>query len=573
MQCLGCVFHFQLHLQNHNSYIAVSASTPEEMSSFRSVVDVRGPLETLSRRWDSLDHDAVASMLHPMSVDTFIAEHWEKHWLHIRRGDTKWYQGLFQLDDIDYILRSDPRHLGSSAGIFKTDASRSPMQAQGAPPVVQSAAHPDASPTPGSKMFHEAFRDGRSFKVNGLERFWRPVGSLHWNVQSMWNYGVTSTLIASGPGGAALAPHFDFDEVFALQIFGKKTWYLAFPGPFPAPNYQDKHVGGDNTGEWLPPGHLQRLINRTVQERAGMQATRGRTGAAKRFIQVVLEPGDLLYLPRGTVHYTKARGDEGSAHITLGVDAGALAWGWGGLAQAALETAVQGALVHGPSRGFTPEHIGIAREALERHLFHASLTWPPGGQAREADSGKRSWLQQRALKLREGLPPGWLHNEGAIASSELAQGRFAEAVAVFGHLQQSGDSEEAGGALQLVQKRLGVVSLRDVLHQLGTRFIGTQAPMPWGRGFRPAKLLQSRARLVRRHRWAVARVCPGKGSNVVLEYDGEVHRFPAIYRAPLQLAIRRAVLQVNELHGLEQQDQLELAETLIRVGLFSHAPM
>ena len=49
-------------------------------------------------------------------------------------------------------------------------------------------------------------------QVNGLERFWRPVAALHWQLESRWNYVATTTFIASGPGGSALAPHFDFDE-------------------------------------------------------------------------------------------------------------------------------------------------------------------------------------------------------------------------------------------------------------------------------------------------------------------------------------------------------------------------
>jgi len=54
-------------------------------------------------------------------------------------------------------------------------------------------------------------------QVNGLERFWRPVAALHWQLESMWNFVTTSTLIASGKGGSALEPHFDFDEVFDCE--------------------------------------------------------------------------------------------------------------------------------------------------------------------------------------------------------------------------------------------------------------------------------------------------------------------------------------------------------------------
>lgn len=54
------------------------------------------------------------------------------------------------------------------------------------------------------------------------------------------------------------------------------------------------------------------MINKTLHEKA--------------FEKVVMNPGDLLYLPRGTVHYTEPSGDIGAAHITFGVDSGAAAW-------------------------------------------------------------------------------------------------------------------------------------------------------------------------------------------------------------------------------------------------------
>ena len=68
------------------------------------------------------------------------------------------------------------------------------------------------------------------------------------------------------------APHFDDVEVFILQIEGKKRWRLYEPRNkqeelprFSSPNFDQSEIG-------------------------------------EPCLDVVLEAGDLLYLPRGTIH-------------------------------------------------------------------------------------------------------------------------------------------------------------------------------------------------------------------------------------------------------------------------------
>ena len=39
--------------------------------------------------WDDVSHDALETLLHPMSVDTFLNEYWDTKWLHIPRGCTQ----------------------------------------------------------------------------------------------------------------------------------------------------------------------------------------------------------------------------------------------------------------------------------------------------------------------------------------------------------------------------------------------------------------------------------------------------------------------------------------------------
>lgn len=84
--------------------------------------------------------------------------------------------------------------------------------------------------------------------------------------------------------------HFDPHDVFAVHVMGEKTW-MVYEGRSPCPI---AHPLFDN----LPPDHHERA-------KGGL------------WNKVRLEPGHLLYLPRGQYHYALAD-DEPCAHIAFG---------------------------------------------------------------------------------------------------------------------------------------------------------------------------------------------------------------------------------------------------------------
>jgi ribosomal protein L16 Arg81 hydroxylase len=82
-------------------------------------------------------------------------------------------------------------------------------------------------------------------------------------------------------------PHYDTHEVFVLQIAGKKHWRVYEP-PLELPHRKQPF---NPIGYSLP---------------------------AKPLLEIDLEPGDLLYLPRGHVH-TTTTSNGNCAHITIGM--------------------------------------------------------------------------------------------------------------------------------------------------------------------------------------------------------------------------------------------------------------
>jgi hypothetical protein len=89
----------------------------------------------------------------------------------------------------------------------------------------------------------------------------------------------------------AFSTHFDLHDVLALQVEGEKQWHV----------YEAR---ADNPVSPVPPGDEaeQWLIN-----------TRG-----KLVLDITMQPGDVLYLPRGQFH-DAITGANASLHVTFGV--------------------------------------------------------------------------------------------------------------------------------------------------------------------------------------------------------------------------------------------------------------
>jgi len=95
--------------------------------------------------------------------------------------------------------------------------------------------------------------------------------------------------------GRGARMHFDATESFVVQVRGKKVWRIARNDAVPSPpvNYLE--------GDPLPP-ELAGLAKRPFR-------------APKKVRRVVLEPGSVLFLPRGWWHATETLSD--SLHLDL----------------------------------------------------------------------------------------------------------------------------------------------------------------------------------------------------------------------------------------------------------------
>ncbi|WP_410667756.1 cupin domain-containing protein [Amycolatopsis sp. cmx-4-68] len=136
------------------------------------------------------------------------------------------------------------------------------------------------------------FGEGSTIVLQGLHRTWPPITDFAVALADELGHPVQANAYVTPPSSRGFSAHYDVHDVFVLQLAGRKHWTV--------------HA----------PVHEAPLRSQPWAERAEAVAARARDDAPA--IDRVLEPGDVMYLPRGWLHSATALGDV-SAHLTIGV--------------------------------------------------------------------------------------------------------------------------------------------------------------------------------------------------------------------------------------------------------------
>ncbi|WP_175538771.1 cupin domain-containing protein [Arthrobacter sp. cf158] len=135
------------------------------------------------------------------------------------------------------------------------------------------------------------FADGATLVLQALHRTWEPVSSFSAQLSTELGHPVQANAYITPPQNRGFDDHYDIHDVFVLQIEGTKRWII----------HEPVHVDPLRSQPW------------TDRRSAVAEAAEGTP-----YIDTVLEPGDVLYLPRGWLHAAQAQGKV-SIHLTLGV--------------------------------------------------------------------------------------------------------------------------------------------------------------------------------------------------------------------------------------------------------------
>jgi len=243
----------------------------------------------------TIGRECLEWMIAPVGVDSFFDKSWEKRPLHIKRGKPEYYKNVFSTKAFDGILRGDkPVIYGKNLNVTSySDPTKSSEENGGG------GDEEEGSETDAGRQTHDPvgrayapvvwdfYNNGCSLRMLNPQTFHAPVWKLCATLQDFFGSMVGANVYLTPPGTQGFAPHFDDVEVFILQLEGKKRWRVYEPTS--------------------AQGRLPRFSSGNfTQEEIGLPA-----------LDTVLEAGDMLYMPRGTIHQGNCLEDIHSLHITI----------------------------------------------------------------------------------------------------------------------------------------------------------------------------------------------------------------------------------------------------------------
>jgi len=139
----------------------------------------------------------------------------------------------------------------------------------------------------------QLYADGATLVLQGLHRTWPALVDLAQNLSAALAQPTQVNAYLTPAGSQGFGTHYDTHDVFVLQVDGRKHWRIHPP---------------------VLPDPLER------QPWGGRADEVSATAEGRPALDVVLAPGDALYLPRGWLHSAQAQ-ESSSLHLTVGIRA------------------------------------------------------------------------------------------------------------------------------------------------------------------------------------------------------------------------------------------------------------
>lgn len=220
-----------------------------------------------------------ASWAGRLGGDTFLAQTYHRSYAHFPgTADTA---GLFSWDDFNRIIatqRLEPPRLRLSADGEMVPLHRYAIPTTNRRAVTWSRIQP--------ADFHAQLKDGASLVLDAVEKIHPAVGMAAEGLERFLGTSVQANAYASWTDREGFGLHWDDHDVVVVQVHGSKRWRL-YGSTREAPTFRD--VESPESPEGDPVA------------------------------DIVLAPGDVLYLPRGWWHAVTADQGTESLHLTFGM--------------------------------------------------------------------------------------------------------------------------------------------------------------------------------------------------------------------------------------------------------------
>lgn len=215
-------------------------------------------------------------LITPKTKEEFLLDYWQQLPLHVDRKSPKFYDGLFNMNEIDPLIM-----MGDSSPVYIRHGK-----------AIDQFTHDTKSEDSSSpNVFGEvyrAFASGRSLIINSVERKSPKVNTICQDIADFFGVAVDASVFIT-PGGSSegFGIHYDPVDMLILQTRGSKRWHFWKP-------------------QFLNP--LSRIACQDYDPQM----------IGKPVIDIMLNQGDLLYVPRGWLHQALGT-DATSVHLSLGI--------------------------------------------------------------------------------------------------------------------------------------------------------------------------------------------------------------------------------------------------------------
>uniref|UniRef100_A0A336L1S4 Bifunctional lysine-specific demethylase and histidyl-hydroxylase n=1 Tax=Culicoides sonorensis TaxID=179676 RepID=A0A336L1S4_CULSO len=214
-------------------------------------------------------------VIDPIKVNTFMEKHWEKKYLHVKRSNPDYYKHLMSITTIDTILKNNDMEYTKNIDITSyVNGERDTKNPSGRAK---------------SSEVWDFYEEGCSIRILNPQTYIPEVYKMDAVIQEYFHCMTGTNVYLTPPNSQGFAPHYDDIEAFVLQVEGKKHWRLYNPR---------------NENEVLPRESSENFDQSEI---------------GSPILDVILEPGDLLYFPRGFIHQANTVPGFYSLHITLSV--------------------------------------------------------------------------------------------------------------------------------------------------------------------------------------------------------------------------------------------------------------
>jgi ribosomal protein L16 Arg81 hydroxylase len=238
---------------------------------------------------------AFARCLEPVSVEEFFAEHWQERPLVVPRDEPGRFDELLSLADVERLICSG----GIRYPSFRLVKEGAKLDVRDYTTDLPWRPHAFTGTANVGRVLAE-FEAGATIVLQALHHTWEPLARFCRSLEHVLEHPVQANAYFTPRNSKGLAVHHDTHDVLVLQVAGEKRWLVYEPAlALPLKHHRYRKELGEPSA--------------SVHD-------------------VVLRPGDTLYMPRGWLHEATTSTTD-SLHVTIGINV----YTWLDAVKAALE--------------------------------------------------------------------------------------------------------------------------------------------------------------------------------------------------------------------------------------------